>query len=83
MYRALERAPAPERERLLKAILALGRDPLPEGDRRKKLSGVRPPLYRLREGPWRALYRIRGGSVDVIGLIRRKDLSLWLRRYLR
>lgn len=81
--RALERVSAPERQRLLRAILALGRDPLPDGDHRKKLAGVRPPLYRLREGPWRVLYRIGRDSVDVIDLIRRKDLELWLRRYRR
>lgn len=77
----MERLPARERERLLQALLALGRDPLPEGDHRKKLAGVRPPLYRLREGPWRALYRIEGENVDVLDLIRRRDLDRWLRRY--
>ena len=77
----MERLPARERERLLQTLLALGRDPLPEGDRRKKLGGIRPPLYRLREGPWRALYRIDGENVDVLDLIRRRDLDRWLRRY--
>ncbi len=77
---ALARVPAAERDRLLRAILALGQDPLPQGDHRKKLTGIRPPLYRLREGSWRAMYRISGENVDVIDLIRRKDLDRWLRR---
>ncbi len=65
---------------MLEAILALSHDPLPEGDHRKKLSGIRPALYRLREGRWRALYRIGRDHVDVIDLIPRKALDLWLRR---
>ena len=41
---------------------------------------VKPPLYRLREGDWRFIYRIDGRTVRVLDLIRRRDLDDWLRR---
>jgi mRNA-degrading endonuclease RelE of RelBE toxin-antitoxin system len=41
---------------------------------------VKPALYRLRQGDWRAIYAIEGRTVRVLDLIRRRDLELWLRR---
>jgi len=65
---------------LLEAILSLSDAPLPDGSRRKKLTGLKPPLYRLRYGDWRAIYEIEGRTVRVLDLIRRRDLERWLRR---
>ncbi len=78
--RALRRLPAREEQRLLAAILSLEQDPLPDGAKRKKLTGVTPPRYRLREDDWRVIYAIRGQTARVIDLIRRRDLDGWLKR---
>jgi mRNA-degrading endonuclease RelE of RelBE toxin-antitoxin system len=46
----------------------------------KKLSGFEPPLYRLRNGDFRAYYRIQGAEVVVLAVTRRKDSEKRLRR---
>lgn len=46
----------------------------------KRLKGFRAPLYRLRSGDFRILYRIDGTTVTVLRLIDRKDLERTLRR---
>lgn len=81
VHRALERAGQVEGATLREAILSLETEPLPDGVRRKKLSGVRPALYRLRAGSWRILYEIEGRTVRVLDVVRRRDLETWLRRY--
>lgn len=48
--------------------------PIPIGKPRiKKLSGLEPPLYRLRSGDFRAYYRIGAGEVIILAVTRRKD----------
>lgn len=69
-----------EQARLLEAILSLAEAALPDGSRRKKLKGVRPPTYRLRQGNWRVMYEIERETVRVLDLIRRRDLDTWIRR---
>ena len=76
----MQRVPDDQQVQLLEALFALSVVPLPDGSRRKKLAGVKPPLYRLREGDWRFIYRIDGRTVRVLDLIRRRDLDDWLRR---
>lgn len=80
VLRTLERLSRGERLPLAERIAALTDEPLPDGVQRKKLAGVSPPLYRLRVGPWRALYRIDGRTVKVVDLVRRRDLEAWMRR---
>ena len=55
--------------------------PIPIGKSRiKKLSGYDPPLYRLRNGDFRAYYRIVGNEVVVLAVPRRKDSAKRLKR---
>jgi len=56
-------------------IAALASDPLPPRPGTKKLKGHRPPLYRLRAGDFRVLYRVAGKTVTVIRVIVRGDLE--------
>ena len=50
--------------------------PLPTGKNRiKKIRGFVPPLYRLRIGDKRVLYRISGNQVVLLKIIDRKDLE--------
>lgn len=46
----------------------------------KKLKGFRPPLYRLRSGDFRILFRIVDDALHVYRVIDRKDLERALRR---
>lgn len=57
--------------------------PLPTGKNRiKKLRGYNPPLYRLRVGDKRILYRISGGEVILLKIVDRKKLKKELKKYL-
>jgi len=55
--------------------------PLPFGKSRiKKLTGFRPPLYRLRSGDFRAYYRIIATDVVVLTITHKKDSEKALRK---
>ena len=46
----------------------------------KRLSGIIPPLYRLRVGDYRAYYRILEDRVVVLAILHKKDSERWLKR---
>lgn len=48
--------------------------------RLKRLSGLIPPLYRLRVGDYRVYYRILSDRVVVLALLHKKDSDRWLER---
>lgn len=56
-------------------VASLARDPLPPRPAVKKLMGYRPPLYRLRAGDCRVLYRVAQRTVTVLRVIDRRDLA--------
>ena len=68
--------------RLVKDIKSyLEKSPLPFGKTRtKKLSGFKPPLYRLRSGHFRAYYRIISREVVILAITHRKDSEKYLRK---
>lgn len=68
--------------RLVKDIKSyLEKSPLPFGKTRiKKLSGFKPPLYRLRSGHFRAYYRIISREVVILAITHRKDSEKYMRK---
>ena len=68
--------------RLAKDIKSyLEKSPLPFGKTRiKKLSGFKPPLYRLRSGDFRAYYRIISRDVVILAITHKKDSEKYLRK---
>lgn len=62
--RDLRDCPAEMRERLLAAVEGLARDPRPQGCRR--LSGRLAGAWRIRVGPYRALYDIHDAAKQVM-----------------
>lgn len=55
--------------------------PLPIGKHRiKKLTGYKPPLYRLRSGDFRAYYRILSDSVVILAITHKKESEKFLKR---
>lgn len=71
---------------LLKDIKSyLESSPLPFGKTRiKKLTGFKPPLYRLRSGDfrayYRAYYRIISGEVVILAITNKKDSDKLLKK---
>ncbi|MBI5682086.1 MAG: type II toxin-antitoxin system RelE/ParE family toxin [Deltaproteobacteria bacterium] len=55
--------------------------PLPFGKTRvKKLSGYKPPLYRLRSGNFRAYYQIHSQEVVILAITHKKDSEKILKK---
>ena len=68
------------RGRIQRDLKALQTSPLPSGTQIKRLKGFRPPIYRLRSGDFRVLYRIRDDKVTVLRVIDRKLLERVIKR---
>ncbi len=68
------------REQIISDIKTLCDNPLPTGANIKKLKGFNPPLYRLRSGGYRVLYRIEGLFVTIMRVIDRKELERTIKR---
>ncbi|MFI5340376.1 MAG: type II toxin-antitoxin system RelE/ParE family toxin [Candidatus Methylomirabilales bacterium] len=71
----LDGLPIRVRLQISQDIASLARDPLPPRLGTKKLKGYRPPLYCLRAGDYRVLYRVAGKTVTVIRVIACRDLE--------
>lgn len=80
--RDIEKLEADDAIQLVRDIKTyLETSPLPIGKTRiKKLSGYKPPLYRLRSGGFRAYYQIHSQEVIVLALTHKKDSEKILKR---
>jgi mRNA-degrading endonuclease RelE of RelBE toxin-antitoxin system len=78
--RDLDRIPYDTRRQVLKDISTLGGRPLDAPPRVRRLRGFGFPLYRLRSGPFRILYRFDEGTVTVMRVVDRRDLDRILKR---
>jgi mRNA interferase RelE/StbE len=76
----LEAIPDKLRNQIVEAIKSIAEKPLPVGTAVKKLKGFKPPLYRLRSGDYRVLYRVHGSTILVMRIIDRKDLERAIKR---
>jgi mRNA interferase RelE/StbE len=76
----LDSIPDSYRRKILQDIKILSTHPFLFGGSIKKLRGFKPPLYRLRSGDYRILYRVQGESVSVMRVIGRKDLERIIKR---
>ncbi|MGH7252488.1 MAG: type II toxin-antitoxin system RelE family toxin, partial [Nitrospiraceae bacterium] len=73
--------PATARTILLEIQQRLTGEPFRELKTRiKRLTGLTPPLYRLRVGDYRVYYRIRERQVVILAVLHKKDSDRWLRR---
>ena len=78
--RDLERMTGRARAQVVQDVRSLGEVPLGRPPRIRRLRGYAFPLYRLRSGDFRVLYRIDATFVAVMRVIDRKDLNRALRR---
>lgn len=63
-----------ERDTALRLLKSLDRFVRIEVGNVKPLQGFDPPLYRLRVGPWRFIYRLQGNdAIEVVRVRNRKD----------
>ncbi len=79
----LDELPQDKAVKITGKIRILESAPLPTGKNRiKKLKGFAPPLYRLRVGDFRVLYRITGNEVILLTAVNRKELERELKKIL-
>jgi mRNA interferase RelE/StbE len=76
----LNQIPAETRKEILSDIRQLSFAPFPPGTNIKKLRGFKPPLYRLRTGDFRILYRVEARTIFIIRVINRKELDRIIKR---
>ena len=76
----LEDIPDKLREQIISDIRSLSINPFPSKSGIKKLKGFKPPLYRLRSGDYRVLYRIESNTVTIMRAIDRKELERIIKR---
>lgn len=81
--RDLDRLPLAQRDQVTGDLRTLAETPIGRPPRIKRLRGFPFPLYRLRSGDYRALYRIEKTLITVMRVIHRKDLEKALRRLTR
>ena len=68
------------RTHIIASIKSLSMEPFASGSNIKKLKGFKPPLYRMRSGDFRVLYRIKEETVTIMRVIDRKDLETIIKR---
>jgi mRNA interferase RelE/StbE len=76
----LDAIPDKLRIQIISDIQSLTAWPFPSGIKIKKLKGFKPPLYRLRAGDFRVLYRIDITNIIVMRVIARKELEKIIKR---
>ncbi len=76
----LQDIPDKFREQIITSIKLLSVNPLVSGTGIKKLKGFKPPLYRLRSGDYRVLYRITERIITIMRVIDRKELEKIIKR---
>lgn len=69
-----------DKRQIISDIRGLCDNPLPTGVNIKKLKGFNPPLYRMRSGDYRMMYRIEGLVVTIMRVIDRKELERTIKR---
>lgn len=72
--------PASARDQVSQDLRALNETPFGQPPRIKRLKGFPFPLYRLRSGDYRVLYRVDANLVTVMRVINRKELERTLRQ---
>jgi mRNA interferase RelE/StbE len=74
-HRDLKQLPVRIQKQISEDLKTLPSDPFPQGNRIKKLKGFGVPLFRLRSGDFRVLYRIDGKEIILLRIIDRKMLD--------
>lgn len=78
--RDLDHLGAAAREQTVRDIQTLEDEPIGRPPRIKRVKGFAFPLYRLRSGDYRIIYRIDAELVTVMRVVDRKDPERALRR---
>jgi mRNA-degrading endonuclease RelE of RelBE toxin-antitoxin system len=73
--RDLDAFPNRIREQILADCTRLGKDPVPDGKRIKKLQAYKVNIYRLRAGDYRVVFTRSGARVDIVRVLTKPDFQ--------
>ena len=73
--RDLDAFPNRIREQILADCARLGKDPVPDGKRIKKLQGYKVNIYRLRAGDYRVVFTRSGARIDIARVLTKPDFQ--------
>jgi mRNA interferase RelE/StbE len=76
----LDCIPEIAKKKMIDSIQKLSTDPFPSGPNIKKLKGFKPPIYRIRSGDFRVLYRMYDKAIIILRVIDRKELERIIKR---
>jgi len=76
----LDCIPEALRKKIITSIKKLSSNPFSSSSNIKKLKGFKPPLYRIRSGDFRVLYRVHDKTIIIMRVIDRKDLDRIIKR---
>jgi mRNA-degrading endonuclease RelE of RelBE toxin-antitoxin system len=73
--RDLDSFPNRIRNQILADCTRLGKDPVPDGKRIKKLQGYKVNIYRLRAGDYRVVFTRSGIRIDIVRILSKPDFQ--------
>jgi len=73
--RDLDSFPNRIRKQILADCTRLGKDPVPDGKRIKKLQGYKVNIYRLRAGDYRVVFTRSGTRIDIVRILSKPDFQ--------
>ena len=76
----LDCIPEISKKKIIASIQKLSTAPFSPVPHIKKLKGFKPPIYRIRSGDFRVLYRVQDKTITVLRVIDRKDLERIVKR---
>jgi mRNA-degrading endonuclease RelE of RelBE toxin-antitoxin system len=76
----LDCIPGIAKRKIIASIQKISRDPFSPSPNIKKLKGFKPPIYRIRSGDFRVLYRVYDKTIIILRVIDRKDLERIIKR---
>jgi len=68
------------RAKIIASIKKVSSNPFAAETHIKKLKGFKPPLYRIRSGDYRVLYRVQENIIYIIRVLDRKDIERIIKR---
>ena len=71
----LDCIPEARKKKIIASIKKLSSNPFAQSPNIKKLKGFKPPIYRIRSGDFRILYRVHDKTIIIMRVIDRKDLE--------
>ena len=73
--RDLDSYPDKIANQILADCARLAGNPIPDGKRIKKLQGFREPLYRLRAGDYRVVFKRSGTRINIVRVLSKPDFQ--------